>query len=289
MKGIVLAGGRATRLYPITRGVCKQLLPVYDKPMIYYPLSVLLMAGIREILIISTPKDTPRFQDLLGTGSELGVKFGYAVQDEPRGIAESFIIGERFIAGDSVALILGDNIFYGHNFSEILKEASAITDGALIFGYYVKDPRRYGVVDFDSACNVVCITEKPEFPRTNWAVAGLYFYDPSVTEIALSLRPSAREELEITDVNNEYIRQRKLKVKFLGRGYAWLDTGTYDSLIDASLFIKTIEDRQGLKIGCIEEIAYRMGFIAREQLVRIADEIKTPYGEYLRKVCDDEI
>lgn len=289
MKGIVLAGGRATRLYPITRGVCKQLLPVYDKPMIYYPLSVLLMAGIREILIISTPKDTPRFQDLLGTGSELGVKFGYAVQDEPRGIAESFIIGERFIAGESVALILGDNIFYGHNFSETLKEAAAVTSGAMIFGYYVKDPRRYGVVDFDSACNVVSITEKPELPKTNWAVAGLYFYDPDVSTIARNLAPSFRGELEISDVNNEYIRRGKLTIRLLGRGYAWLDTGTYDSLIDASLFIKTIEDRQGLKIGCIEEIAYRMGFIAREQLVRIADEIKTPYGEYLRKVCDGDL
>jgi len=284
MKGIILAGGKATRLYPVTKGVCKQLLPVYDKPMIYYPLSVLMLAGIREILIISTPKDTPRFKDLLGNGQDLGISLSYTVQQEPRGIAESFIIGDKFIGKDNVCLILGDNIFYGGNLVELLKEASSLKEGAVTFGYYIKDPKRYGVIEFDDVCNVMSIEEKPEKPKSNYAVCGLYFYDNNVTQIAKNLKPSERGELEITDVNNEYLRKGKLKVKLLGRGYAWLDTGTYDSLIDASIFIKTVEERQGLKIGCIEEVAYRMKYIDSRQLGKIADSINTNYGEYLREI-----
>jgi len=263
MKGIVLAGGKGTRLYPITRGVCKQLLPIYDKPMIYYPLSVLMMAGIRDILIISTPQDTPRFKGLLGNGRDIGMRFTYAVQDEPRGIAESFIIGKRFIGSDSVCLILGDNIFYGDRLTEALQDAAAMREGARVFGYYVSDPERYGVIESDASGNVTRIVEKPKKPKSNWAVAGLYFYDNDVVEITGKLKPSGRGELEISDVNNEYIRRKKMKIQYLGRGYAWLDTGTYDSLIEASLFIKTIEERQGLKIGCIEEIAYRTGAISK--------------------------
>lgn len=288
MKGIILAGGRATRLYPITRGVCKQLLPVYDKPMIYYPLSVLMLAGIREILIISSPQDTPRFKGLLGDGKNLGLKFSYRFQSQPRGIAEALLIGEEFIAGDKVCLILGDNIFYGHNLIELLQEAASLEEGAFIFGYYVKDPRRYGVIEFDKDCNVVSIAEKPARPKSNYAVCGLYFYDKEAVNAAKKIKPSARGEMEITDVNNGYLRRKNLKVKLLGRGYAWLDTGTYDSLIDASVFIKTVEDRQGLKIGCIEEVAYRMGFINRGQLKGLAKGINTDYGRYLERVCADE-
>jgi len=287
MKGIILAGGKATRLYPITRGVCKQMLPVYDKPMIYYPLSILMLAGIRDILVISTPKDTPRFKDALGDGSELGIKLSYLVQKEPKGIAQSFIISEKFIGKSSVCLILGDNIFYGHDLSGILQEASALNDGALVFGYNVKHPQKYGVIELDSDCNVISLAEKPKIPKSNWAVCGLYFYDNEVVKIAKRLLPSRIGELEITDVNKVYLKKGNLKVKLLGRGYAWLDTGTYDSLIDASIFIKTIEERQGLKVGCIEEVAYRMGYINRSQLKKLAGRITTSYGEYLKGVLRD--
>jgi len=288
MKGIILAGGKATRLYPVTRAVCKQLLPLYDKPMIYYPLSTLMLAGIKDILIISTPVALPRFKDLLGDGSLLGINISYSEQPEPKGIAESFIIGESFIGEDKVCLILGDNIFYGHNLTGILKEASSIKEGAVIFGYYVKDPHRYGVIGFNTQCKVISIKEKPKKPASNWAITGLYFYDNDVVKISKSLEPSPRGELEITDVNNEYLKRGKLKVKLLNRGYAWLDTGTYDSLIDASMFIKTIEERQGLKIGCIEEVAYRMGYINKKQLAKLAREINTNYGDYLRQILKDE-
>ncbi|MCF6154085.1 MAG: glucose-1-phosphate thymidylyltransferase RfbA [Candidatus Brocadia sp.] len=287
MKGIILAGGKATRLYPVTKGICKQLLPVYDKPMIYYPLSVLLLTGIKEVLIISTPEALPRFNDLLGNGKEYGIEIGYAQQPEPKGLAEAFIIGEKFIGGDRVCLVLGDNIFFGHGLSDILKEAAAQNEGATVFGYYVKDPQRYGVVEFDKNNHVISIEEKPAHPKSNWAVTGLYFYDNSVVEIAKKVKPSKRGELEITDINNAYLQKNQLKVQLMGRGYAWLDTGTYDSLIDASLFIKTIEDRQGLKIGCIEEIAYRMGFIDAEQVLKFANQINTSYGEYLRKILQE--
>ena len=288
MKGIILAGGKATRLYPITKGVYKQMLPVYDKPMIYYPLSVLMLAGIREILIISSPHDISRFKDLLGDGKSLGVKFSYAIQSQSRGIAEAILIGEKFIANDKVCLVLGDNIFYGHNLIELLQDAVSLKEGAFIFGYYVNDPRRYGVIEFDKKYNVVSITEKPKKPKSNYAVCGLYFYDKEVVKIAKNIKPSGRGELEITDVNNEYLKRKKIKVKLLGRGYAWLDTGTYDSLIDASMFIKTVEERQGLKIGCIEEVAYRMGFINKKQLRSLAKAINTEYGEYLKRICADE-
>jgi len=288
MKGIILAGGKATRLYPITKGVCKQLLPIYDKPMIYYPLSVLMLAGIKDILVISTPKDTPRFEDLLGDGRRLGIKLTYAAQPEPKGIAQSFIIAEDFIGGASVCLILGDNIFYGYNLSQLLQRSAKIKDGAVIFGYYVKDPRRYGVLEFDKKCKVNSIEEKPKNPKSNWAVAGLYFYDNKVVKIAKKIKPSARGELEITSVNNAYIKKGKLKAEFLGRGHAWLDTGTYESLIDASVFIKTIEDRQGLKIGCIEEVAYHMGYIAKTQLLKLAGQTPTSYGQYLKDLLKHE-
>lgn len=287
MKGIILAGGNGTRLYPITRAISKQLLPVYDKPMIYYPLSTLMLAGIRDILIISTPYALPSFEELLGNGSNLGIDISYASQAAPKGIAESFIIGEKFIAKDNVCLILGDNIFYGHNLQDLLKEAVNQKEGAVIFGYYVKDPQRYGVIEFDKKCKIVSITEKPKKPKSNYVITGLYFYDNDVVKIAKNLKPSKRRELEITDVNNEYLKKHKLKVKLLGRGYAWLDMGTYDSLIEASVFIKTIEDRQGLKIGCIEEIAYRMGYINARQLEKIALAIPTNYGEYLRSILKD--
>lgn len=282
MKGIILAGGRATRLRPITTAISKQLLPVYDKPMIYYPLSVLLLAKIREILIISTSQDIPRFQSLLGDGSKIGVSFSYAIQHEPRGIAEAFIIGKDFIKNDSVCLILGDNVLYGHNLSELLRRASAQKKGATIFGYPVKDPCHYGVIEFDSRMNVVSIKEKPIRTKSNWVVTGLYFYDNEVIKIAPSLKPSGRGELEITDVNNVYLKRKSLSVTLLGRGYAWLDTGTPDSLIDASAFIKTIEERQGLKVGCIEEIAYHLGFINRKQLLTLANESTSSYATYLR-------
>ena len=288
MKGIILAGGKATRLYPITKGVCKQMLPIYDKPMIYYPLSVLMLAGIKDILIISTPKDLPRFKDLLGDGRSLGIKLSYAVQAEPKGIAQSLIIAEDFIKGDSVCLILGDNIFYGYNLSELLHKSAGIKDGAVIFGYYVKDPKRYGVLGLDRKRRVISIEEKPKKPKSNWVVSGIYFYDNKAVAIAKGIKPSARGELEITSVNNAYIKKGKLKVEFLSRGHAWLDTGTYESLIDASVFIKTIEDRQGLKIGCIEEVAYRMGYINKAQLLKLASLIPTSYGQYLKDLFKDE-
>ncbi|MDD4957100.1 MAG: glucose-1-phosphate thymidylyltransferase RfbA [Candidatus Omnitrophica bacterium] len=289
MKGIILAGGTATRLYPITKGVCKQMLPVYDKPLIYYPLSVLMLAGIRDILIISTPKDTPRFQDLLGDGSGLGVSLRYLVQETPNGIADAFRLGADFIGEDSVSLILGDNIFYGPGLPAILQRAAGIKKGALIFACYVKDPERYGVVELDDMNKVVSIEEKPRMPKSCWAVSGLYFYDNQVVRMARDLKPSPRGELEITDINNIYARKDELAVEFLRRGYAWLDTGTYDSLIDASVFIKTIEDRQGLKIGCIEEVAYRMGYITRKNLEETARGINTGYGEYLMRVAGEEV
>ncbi len=281
MKGIILAGGKATRLYPITKGVCKQMLPVYDKPLVYYPLSVLMLAGIKDILIISTPKDTSRFEDLLGDGSDLGIKLSYKVQESPGGIAEAFIVAEEFIGKSSVSLILGDNILYGHGLADLLQDAASLQEGALIFGYYVKDPERYGVIEFDDQFNVLSIEEKPKNPKSGWAATGLYFYDNRVIDIAKNLKPSARGELEITDVNNEYLKRGELKTKALSRGYAWLDTGTYDSLMDASFFIKTIEDRQGLKIGCIEEVAYRKGYINADGLKRLAEETNEVYGGYL--------
>jgi len=288
MKGIILAGGKATRLYPITKGVCKQMLPIYDKPMIYYPLSVLMLAGIKDILIISTPEDTPKFKDLLGDGRDLGIKLSFLVQPEPKGIAQSFVIAEGFIGKDSVCLILGDNIFYGYNLSELLQNSAKLKNGAVIFGYYVKDPQRYGVLEFDKKCRVVSVQEKPKKPKTNWAVSGLYFYDSNVVKIAKNIKSSARGEFEITAVNNEYIKRGKLKVEFLGRGHAWLDTGTSESLIDASIFIKTIEDRQGLKIGCIEEVAYRQGYISGRQLIKLSSKMPNGYGEYLRGLLKDE-
>lgn len=288
MKGIILAGGKGTRLYPVTKGTCKQLLPVYDKPMVYYSLSVLMLSGIRDILLISTPEMLSRFKDLFGDGKDLGINISYAQQEQPRGIAEAFIIGEQFIGGDSVALILGDNIFHGDRLTDILKEASKLKEGAIIFGCSVKNPQRYGVIDFDRSNNVISIQEKPEKPKSSWAVTGLYFYDNQVVDIAKKLKPSNRGELEITDLNNAYLKLNKLKVVNFKRGYAWLDMGTFDSLIDASVFVKTIEERQGQKIGCIEEVAYRMGYIDVMQLKKIADSMNTSYGDYLRKVCEDE-
>lgn len=289
MKGIILAGGAGTRLYPITRVVCKQLLPVYDKPMIYYPLSVLMLAGIREILIISTPTDIPMFRHLLGDGSDIGLSLSYKVQESPRGLADAFIVGEEFIRSDRVCLILGDNIFYGHGIGDMLREAASDSEGATIIGYYVSDPRRYGVVEFDSAGRVLSIEEKPERPKSNYAVVGLYFYDNEVIEIAKSIKPSGRGEIEITDVNNEYLRRGRLRIKVMGRGFAWLDTGTHGDMIDAAKFVKTIEDRQGLKISCVEEIAYKMGYIDEEKLKKIAEPLrKSGYGEYLLRIIDME-
>ncbi|KAB3526631.1 glucose-1-phosphate thymidylyltransferase RfbA [Alkaliphilus serpentinus] len=283
MKGIILAGGSGTRLYPITKSISKQIVPIYDKPMIYYPLSVLMLAEIKEILIISTPRDLPVYRELLGDGKQLGMSFTYAVQEEPRGIAEAFIIGKEFISTDSVALILGDNVFYGYGFSAMLKEAVEIKEGACIFGYYVNNPNAYGVVEFDKGGNVLSIEEKPTTPKSNYAVPGLYFYDNDVVRIAEGLKPSNRGELEITDLNKHYMMNKKLKVQLLGRGFAWLDTGTHDALLEASNFVQTVQKRQGLYIACIEEIAYRNGFIDKRQLELLADGlVKTEYGQYLK-------
>ncbi|MBU4267424.1 MAG: glucose-1-phosphate thymidylyltransferase RfbA [Acidobacteria bacterium] len=288
MKGIILAGGQGTRLHPITQVMCKQLLPVYDKPMVYYPLSTLMLAGIRDILIISTPADLPRFQDLLGDGSQLGIRFSYRAQAQPRGLADAFLVGEEFIANEPVCLVLGDNIFYGHGLTELLHQAAA-REGATIFGYAVKDPERYGVVETDAQGKALTIEEKPARPRSNLAVVGLYFYDRDVVAIARSLRPSERNELEITDVNRAYMEKRKLKVQILGRGFAWLDTGTHESLVNATMFIKTVEDRQDFKIACIEEIAFKKGWIDREQLKRLAQPLqKSGYGNYLMRVAAEQ-
>lgn len=287
MKGIILAGGSGTRLYPLTKAISKQMMPVYDKPMIYYPLSILMLAGIREILIISTPRDLPMFENLFGTGEQLGLKLSYAIQTEPRGLADAFLVGETFIGTDSVALILGDNIFYGQSFSKTLREAAAREKGATIFGYYVRDPREYGVVEFDEKGMALTIEEKPEKPRSNYAVPGLYFYDNDVVEIAKNVKPSARGEIEITSVNNAYLKRGDLHVETLGRGFAWLDTGNHDMLLDAADFVAAVQKRQGMYISCIEEIAYRRGFIDKNQLVSLAQPLlKTEYGQYLLDVAN---
>ena len=286
MKGIILAGGSGTRLHPLTLAMSKQMMPIYDKPMIYYPLSVLMMAGINEILIISTPQDLPNFERLLGTGEQLGCKFTYAVQEVPNGLAQAFVIGEKFIGNDKVALVLGDNIFYGVGLGRMLQKINN-PDGGVVFAYHVSDPERYGVVDFDKDYNVLSIEEKPEQPKSNYAVPGLYFYDNSVVEIAKTLKPSPRGEYEITDVNKEYLKRKQLKVSILDRGTAWLDTGTFASLMQAGQFVQVIEERQGLKIGCIEEIAFKMGFITKEQLIKIATPLtKSGYGTYLLKMAE---
>jgi glucose-1-phosphate thymidylyltransferase len=289
MKGIVLAGGSGTRLYPITHGVSKQLLPIYDKPMIYYPLSSLMLAGIREILIISTPEDQAAFQRVLGDGASLGLELQYKVQPSPDGIAQAFLIGEEFIAGDPVALALGDNIFYGHGFPESLESATQRKEGATVFGYYVVDPERYGVVDFDADGRAVAIEEKPANPKSNYAVTGLYFYDAQVVEIAKALEPSPRGELEITDLNMEYLKRGQLHVELLGRGVAWLDTGTHESLLQAANFIQAIQDRQGLKVACLEEIAYRKGYFGRDRLLEIGEQMsKNQYGQYLLRLAAED-
>jgi len=290
VKGIILAGGSGTRLYPVTKPISKQLLPVYDKPMIYYPLSVLMLADIRDILIISTPRDIDSYKELLGDGSQIGLNLKYAVQDKPRGLADAFIVGEEFIGKDNVALILGDNIFYGQGFTGILRKAVERKEGATIFGYYVKDPRQFGVVEFDEKNNVISIEEKPQKPKSNYAVPGLYFYDNDVIDIAKSVKPSARGELEITSVNNEYLKMGKLKVELFGRGMAWLDTGTHSGLLEASNFVEAIQNRQGLYIACLEEIAYRKGYIDREKLLVLAKQLeKTDYGNYLLKIAEEDV
>ena len=290
MKGIVLAGGSGTRLYPITKSISKQIIPVYDKPMIYYPLSVLMLAGIREILIISTPQDIHLYKNLLGDGSDLGVKLEYAIQPSPDGLAQAFIIGESFIGTDNVCMGLGDNIFYGFDFSRTLREAAALEDGATVFGYYVNDPERYGVAEFDANGKVLSIEEKPLQPKSNYAVTGLYFYSNDVVAKAKGLKPSKRGELEITDLNRLYLEEGRLNLKMMGRGMAWLDTGTHDSLLEASNFISTIENRQGLKVACLEEIAYRSGYISKEQLLKLAEPLKKNYyGQYLLKIANEVV
>ena len=288
MKGIVLAGGSGTRLYPITKSISKQIIPVYDKPMIYYPLSVLMLAGIREILIISTPQDIHLYENLLGNGDDLGIKLVYAIQPSPDGLAQAFIIGEEFIGDDSVCMVLGDNIFYGFDLSRTLREAATLKDGAMVFGYYVNDPERYGVAEFDAAGKVLSLEEKPEQPKSNYAVTGLYFYSNDVVRKAKALKPSKRGELEITDLNRLYLEEERLSLKMMGRGMAWLDTGTHDSLLEASNFIATIENRQGLKVACLEEIAFRYGYINKEQLLKLAEPLrKSHYGEYLFKIANE--
>jgi glucose-1-phosphate thymidylyltransferase len=289
MKGIVLAGGSGTRLYPITKSISKQIIPVYDKPMIYYPLSVLMLAGIKEILIISTPQDIHLYENLLGNGDDLGIKLVYAIQPSPDGLAQAFIIGEEFIGDDSVCMVLGDNIFYGFDFSRTLRDASKLEDGATVFGYYVNDPERYGVAEFDANGKVLSLEEKPAQPKSNYAVTGLYFYGNDVVKKAKGLKPSKRGELEITDLNRLYLEEERLSMKMMGRGMAWLDTGTHDSLLEASNFIATIENRQGLKVACLEEIAYRYGYIDREQLLKLAEPLKkNHYGEYLIKIANEK-
>jgi len=290
MKGIILAGGAGTRLYPLTKSISKQIIPVYDKPMIYYPLSVLMLAGIREILIISTPEDIHLYEDLLGDGQQLGLNLSYQIQPSPDGLAQAFIIGENFIGDDPVCMILGDNIFYGHGFGKVLLDTAALEDGAVVFGYYVTDPERYGVVDFDAKGKALTIEEKPKQPRSNYAVTGLYFYSNDVVDKAKSLKPSARGELEITDLNRIYLQEERLSVRIMGRGMAWLDTGTHESLLQASNYIYTIEERQGLKVSCIEEIAFKRGYINKEQLVRLAEPLsKNQYGQYLMNIAEEKI
>ena len=289
MKGIILAGGSGTRLYPITRGISKQLIPVYDKPMVYYPLSTLMLAGIRDILVISTPEYTSLFEELLGNGSEFGINLSYKVQEHPNGLAEAFVLGKEFIGNDSVCLILGDNIYYGSGLSKLLQEAAQKESGATVFGYHVNDPERFGVVEFDEEMHALSIEEKPARPKSNYAVTGLYFYDNDVVDIAANLKPSPRGELEITDINKEYLRRGKLDVKLMGRGYAWLDTGTHDSMLEAASFIATIQKRQNLKVACLEEIAYRMGWILKDKLVELAQPMKkNDYGQYLLRLAQED-